>query len=215
MEQAGFQFLLKSLLDRSVAAAGLVASLPLLAGTAAVIRIGIGSPVLFRQQRPGRHERPFEVVKFRTMSNARDESGELLPDAKRLSPLGQFIRSTSLDELPQLWNVLRGDVSLVGPRPLMMEYLPRYSPEQARRHQVMPGITGWAQVHGRNSISWEEKFELDVWYVDNWSLMLDIKILLLTLRQVVRRDGISAAGDATMPPFMGSPTSPKTEQEVA
>lgn len=144
------------------------------------------------------------MIKFRTMTNARDPDGELLADADRLTPFGRFLRSTSLDELPELWNVLRGDMSLVGPRPLLMEYLPLYSPEQARRHEVRPGITGWAQVNGRNELSWDEKFKLDVWYVDNRSLWLDIKILWLTVRKVLVREGISAAGEATMTKFTGS-----------
>nr|WP_290567576.1 sugar transferase [Algiphilus sp.] len=171
---------------------------------AVLVRRGIGSPILFRQQRPGLGGRPFELIKFRTMTNARDAEGRLLPDEQRLTALGKFLRSTSLDELPGLWNVLRGDLSLVGPRPLLMEYLPLYTPEQARRQEVRPGITGWAQVNGRNALSWEEKFALDVWYVDNGSIWLDIKILLLTIKKVVLREGISAEGEATMPRFEGS-----------
>ena len=182
---------------------GLVVVSPILAGTALLIRVMIGSPVLFRQKRPGRFGRPFTVYKFRTMSLATDESGKLLPDSERLTRLGKWIRATSLDELPQLWNVLRGDVSLVGPRPLLMEYLPRYSAEQARRHDVMPGITGWAQINGRNALTWEEKFALDTWYVDNWSLGLDLRILLLTFKRVLMRDGISNNQHATMPEFLG------------
>jgi len=164
----------------------------------------LGSPVFFRQTRPGRYGRPFQMVKFRTMSDAREPNGLLLPDADRLTPFGRLMRSTSLDELPELWNVVKGEMSLVGPRPLLMEYLPLYTPEQARRHEVRPGITGWAQVNGRNAISWEDKFALDVWYVDNRSLWLDLRILFLTVWRVVRRDGISAAGEATMPRFSGS-----------
>ena len=164
----------------------------------------LGKPAFFRQVRPGREGRPFELIKFRTMTNARDASGQLLPDAERLTPFGRFLRSSSLDELPELWNVLKGEMSLVGPRPLLVEYLPLYSVEQARRHEVRPGITGWAQVNGRNALSWEEKFKLDVWYVDNRTLWLDIKILWLTVRKVLVRDGISAAGEATMPRFTGS-----------
>ncbi|MBD9663182.1 sugar transferase [Variovorax sp. VRV01] len=164
----------------------------------------LGKPVFFRQVRPGLGGRPFEMVKFRTMTDARDASGQLLPDADRLTPLGRFLRSSSLDELPELWNVLKGEMSLVGPRPLLMEYMPLYSTEQARRHEVRPGITGWAQINGRNALSWEEKFKLDVWYVDNRTLWLDIKILWLTVRKVLVRDGISAAGEATMPRFTGS-----------
>lgn len=169
-----------------------------------MVRRKLGSPVFFRQVRPGLHGRPFEMVKFRTMTDARGQDGELLPDALRLTAFGRFLRATSLDELPELWNVLKGEMSLVGPRPLLMEYLPLYSPEQARRHEVRPGVTGWAQVNGRNALSWEEKFKLDVWYVDHQSLFLDIKILWLTVKKVLIRDGISAAGEATMPKFLGT-----------
>jgi lipopolysaccharide/colanic/teichoic acid biosynthesis glycosyltransferase len=171
-----------------------------------LVRRRLGSPVFFRQVRPGLHGKPFEMVKFRTMTSERGPDGQLLPDAVRLTPFGRFLRATSLDELPELWNVLKGDMSLVGPRPLLMEYLPLYTPEQARRHEVRPGITGWAQVNGRNAISWEDKFQLDVWYVDHRSLWLDIKILWLTVKKVLVRDGISAAGEATMPRFTGSNT---------
>ncbi len=167
------------------------------------IRRKLGSPVLFIQQRPGLHGKPFRMVKFRTMTDARDAAGQLLPDAQRLTPFGCFLRASSLDELPELWNVMRGEMSLVGPRPLLMEYLPLYSPQQARRHEVRPGITGWAQVNGRNAISWADKFALDVWYVDHRSLWLDVRILWLTMRKVLVRDGISAAGEATMPRFEG------------
>lgn len=171
-----------------------------------LVRRKLGSPVFFRQVRPGLDGKPFEMVKFRTMTDERGPDGELLPDAVRLTSFGRFLRSTSLDELPELWNVLKGDMSLVGPRPLLMEYLPLYTPEQARRHEVRPGVTGWAQVNGRNAISWEEKFELDVWYVDHQSLCLDIKILWLTVKKVLVRDGISAAGEATMSKFTGRKT---------
>jgi len=167
------------------------------------VRRKLGSPAFFRQTRPGLHGRPFEMVKFRTMTDARGPDGQLLPDADRLTSFGRFLRSTSLDELPELWNVLKGDMSLVGPRPLLMEYLPLYSPEQVRRHEVCPGITGWAQVNGRNALSWEEKFKLDVWYVDHRSLWMDIKILWLTVRKVLVREGISADGEATMSKFTG------------
>ncbi|MET3449198.1 sugar transferase [Ralstonia sp. 1138] len=167
------------------------------------IRRKLGSPVFFRQRRPGLYGEPFEMVKFRTMTDARGPDGQLLPDAERLTPFGRFLRSTSLDELPELWNVVKGDMSLVGPRPLLMEYLPLYSAEQARRHEVRPGVTGWAQVNGRNALSWEDKFRLDVWYVDNHSLWLDIKILWLTVRKVLVREGISADGEATMSKFTG------------
>jgi lipopolysaccharide/colanic/teichoic acid biosynthesis glycosyltransferase len=181
----------------------LLMSLPLL-GLAWLIRRKLGSPVLFRQVRPGLHGRPFTMVKFRTMTDERGPDGALLPDAQRLTPFGRFLRASSLDELPELWNVLRGEMSLVGPRPLLMEYLLLYSQEQARRHEVRPGITGWAQVNGRNAISWADKFALDVWYVDHRSLWLDVKILWRTVRKVLVRDGISAAGEATMPAFTGS-----------
>lgn len=164
----------------------------------------LGSPVFFRQTRPGLHGKPFKMVKFRTMTDARGPDGQLLPDADRLTSFGRFLRSSSLDELPELWNVLKGDMSLVGPRPLLMAYLPLYSPEQARRHEVRPGVTGWAQVNGRNALGWDDKFKLDVWYVNNRSLWLDIKILWLTVRKVLVREGISAAGEATMTPFTGS-----------
>ncbi|MBP0629226.1 MULTISPECIES: sugar transferase [unclassified Cupriavidus] len=169
-----------------------------------VVRVRLGKPVFFRQVRPGLHGEPFHILKFRTMTDARGPDGELLPDPERLTKLGAFLRSTSLDELPELWNVLKGDMSLVGPRPLLMEYLPRYSPEQMRRHMVRPGITGLAQISGRNTISWEEKFRLDVWYVDHVSVWLDIVILWKTVIKVVAREGISAAGEFSAPRFMGS-----------
>lgn len=178
-------------------------TLPLLAVIALAVRIGLGAPVFFVQTRPGLHGRLFRMIKFRTMREAVDASGVPLADAERLTSLGRFLRGTSLDELPELWNVLRGDMSLVGPRPLLVEYLPLYSPEQARRHEVRPGITGWAQVNGRNALSWEEKFSLDVWYVDNRSLTLDMKILWLTLKTVFSREGVNAAGCETMPRFTG------------
>lgn len=181
----------------------LLLAVPLLA-LGWLIRRKLGSPVLFRQVRPGLNGQPFTMVKFRTMTDARGSDGVLLPDAQRMTLFGRFLRASSLDELPELWNVLLGDMSLVGPRPLLMEYLPLYTPEQARRHEVRPGITGWAQVNGRNAISWPDKFALDVWYVDNQSLWLDIKILWMTVRKVLVRDGISAAGEATMSKFTGS-----------
>jgi len=168
------------------------------------VRRKLGSPVFFRQTRPGLHGKPFKMVKFRTMTDARGPDGQLLPDADRLTPFGRFLRASSLDELPELWNVLKGEMSLVGPRPLLVEYLPLYSAEQARRHAVRPGITGWAQVNGRNALSWDDKFKLDVWYVDNGSMWIDIKILWLTVRKVLVREGISAAGEATMTAFKGS-----------
>ncbi len=195
---------MKRLMDILVAAlALLILAVPLLL-VFWQVRSRLGSPALFRQTRPGLHGLAFEMFKFRTMTHAIGRDGELLPDAQRLTALGRFLRSTSLDELPELWNVLKGDMSLVGPRPLLMAYLPLYSPEQARRHEVKPGITGWAQVNGRNALSWEEKFKLDIWYVDNRSLRLDFKILGLTVRKVLLREGISAQGDATMPVFRGS-----------
>ncbi len=195
---------MKRLFDLLAAAlAMLFLALPLLA-LAWLIRRKLGSPVLFRQVRPGLHGQPFTMVKFRTMTDECGPDGALLPDAQRLTPFGRFLRASSLDELPELWNVLRGEMSLVGPRPLLMEYLPLYTPEQARRHEVRPGVTGWAQVNGRNAISWPDKFALDVWYVDNQSLWLDIKILWMTVRKVLVRDGISAAGEATMSKFTGS-----------
>lgn len=177
---------------------------PVLLVVALLVRLKLGSPVLFRQKRPGLHGRTFELVKFRTMTDARGPDGALLPDAVRLTPFGQFLRRSSLDELPELWNILRGEMSLVGPRPLLVEYLPLYDTAQARRHEVRPGLTGWAQINGRNTLSWEEKFAADVWYVDNRSLWLDSKVLALTVAAVLTRHGISAAGEATMPPFRGS-----------
>jgi lipopolysaccharide/colanic/teichoic acid biosynthesis glycosyltransferase len=196
---------MKRLFDAILAAFALIIlALPLLILTW-LIRRKLGSPVFFRQVRPGLRGQPFQMVKFRTMSDERGPDGELLPDAVRLTPFGRFLRATSLDELPELWNVLKGDMSLVGPRPLLVEYLPLYTPEQARRHEVRPGVTGWAQINGRNAISWEDKFKLDVWYVDNCSLSLDIKILWMTVKKVLVRDGISAAGEATMPKFTGTP----------
>ncbi|QMT34416.1 sugar transferase [Conchiformibius steedae DSM 2580] len=168
------------------------------------VKKNLGSPVLFRQTRPGLDGKPFEMLKFRTMRDAVDRDGNLLPDSERLTDFGTKLRASSLDELPELWNVLKGDMSLVGPRPLLMEYLPLYNDEQKRRHEVRPGITGWAQVNGRNAISWEEKFKLDVWYVDNQSLWLDMKILFLTVKKVLIKEGISAGNDVTMPKFMGN-----------
>lgn len=190
--------------DVALALPLLGASLPVMAATAAAVRLSMGPGVIFRQRRPGRGGRPFEILKFKTMSDKVGEDGELLPDSERLTAVGRFLRSTSLDELPELLNVLRGDMSLVGPRPLLMHYLDRYSAEQARRHEVRPGITGWAQVNGRNALSWQEKFELDVWYVDNQSLWLDLRILSLTALKVLQRDGISQAGEATMTEFVGN-----------
>ena len=197
---------MKRLFDIVVSACALLMlALPMLV-VIWMVRRKLGSPVFFTQMRPGLQGKPFLMVKFRTMTDARGPDGALLPDADRLTPFGRFLRASSLDELPELWNVLKGDMSLVGPRPLLMEYLPLYSPEQARRHAVRPGITGWAQVNGRNTLSWEDKFKLDVWYVDHRSLWLDLKILWLTVRKVLVREGISAAGEATMGKFTGSST---------
>ncbi len=194
---------MKRAFDIVVSAVMLAVLSPVLVLTALVVRIGLGSPVLFRQTRPGLQGRAFEIVKFRTMRDATDAHGRPLSDEKRLTRTGRFLRSTSLDELPELWNVLKGDMSLVGPRPLLTEYMPLYTCEQARRHEVRPGLTGWAQVNGRNALSWEEKFSLDVWYVDNNSLFLDVKILALTALKVIARKDISAVGEATMPKFKG------------
>lgn len=195
--------MLKRVLDIAVSAIAIVVLSPLILLLILAVRIFLGSPILFRQLRPGRDGKPFEMMKFRTMLELRGENGELLPDSDRLSPFGRWLRSTSLDEIPEIWNILRGDMSLVGPRPLLMAYLPLYSAKQARRHEVRPGLTGWAQINGRNALQWSEKFELDVWYVDNQSFMLDMKILILTVLRVIKKDGISAAGEATMPAFTG------------
>lgn len=195
---------IKRAFDLLVATVGLIVLSPVMAAVAVVVRLTLGKPVLFRQVRPGLHGRPFTVVKFRTMVDARDADGNLRPDGERLPRVGRFLRATSLDELPELSNVLRGHMSLVGPRPLLMQYLDRYSPEQRRRHDVRPGITGWTQVRGRNALSWEEKFRLDVWYVDNRSFLLDCKIILLTVVKILRREGITYPGSATTEEFMGS-----------
>ena len=198
----------KRLLDLALAGPLLLLALPLLAGAAALAAAGTGGPWLFQQRRPGWHGRLFTLYKLRTMTDARDAAGQLLPDAQRLPPLGRWLRATSLDELPQLWNVLRGDLSMVGPRPLLPEYLPLYSPEQARRHAVRPGLTGWAQVNGRNALSWEEKFALDLWYVDHLSWRLDLTILWRTAGRVLGGRGVAAAGQATTAAFRGSPPPP-------
>lgn len=178
--------------------------MPVIVVVAFLIRSKLGSPVLFRQLRPGKYGKPFEMVKFRTMRYATDRDGKPLPDSERMTPIGSFLRSTSLDELPEIWNVIKGDMSLVGPRPLLMEYLPFYTEEQSRRHDVRPGVTGWAQVNGRNAISWEDKFKLDVWYVENRNFILDVKILYLTVKKVLARNDISADGEATIPRFTGT-----------
>src|SRR5215467_699164 len=189
--------LVKRGLDLIGGIAGLAVLSPLMLVIAVLIRFTMGSPVFFRQLRAGENAQPFTLLKFRTMEDCLDAAGKMLPDSERLTPLGRWLRSSSLDEIPQLWNVLRGDLSLVGPRPLLTQYLTRYSPEQARRHEVKPGITGWAQVNGRNAITWEEKFSFDVWYVDHQSLMLDFRILLMTIWQTLRREGISSSGHVT------------------
>jgi len=196
--------LIKRVLDFTAALAGLIVLSPLLVATAIVVRVALGSPVIFRQLRPGLHGRPFMLLKFRTMRDAVDRSGVPLPDGERLTPVGSFLRRSSLDELPELWNVLRGEMSLVGPRPLLMEYLPLYSAEQARRHDVRPGLTGWAQVNGRNALDWNDRFQLDLWYIQNRSLWLDLRILMLTVKKVLARDGISQPGQATVERFQGS-----------
>ncbi len=193
----------KRFFDLAATLLGLLLIWPFLLVLALLVRIKHGPPVIFCQQRPGLHGKPFTTYKFRTMTDERDVDGKLLIDEQRLTGFGKFMRSTSLDELPELWNVLKGEMSIVGPRPLLMQYLARYTPEQARRHEVKPGITGWAQVNGRNAISWEEKFRMDVWYVDHWSLGLDLKILWLTIVKVMRREGISQPGQATAEEFMG------------
>lgn len=196
--------IVKRICDILGALTGLVILMPLFIIIVIMIRIYMGSPVIFTQTRPGLKGRPFKMYKFRTMNDQRGPDGKLAPDEQRLTTLGKKLRSTSLDELPELINVLKGEMSLVGPRPLLVQYLSRYTPQQARRHEVRPGITGWAQVNGRNAISWEDKFYLDVWYIDNWSLGLDIKIILLTLLSLFKKEGINAEGSATMPEFLGS-----------
>ncbi|ELB2786703.1 MULTISPECIES: sugar transferase [Vibrio] len=194
---------MKRIFDFTASLCGLILLSPIIALVAWKIRKNLGSPVLFRQTRPGLHGKPFEMVKFRTMKDAVDAQGNPLPDSERMTPFGDKLRNSSLDELPELWNVLKGEMSLVGPRPLLMQYLPLYNKEQARRHEVRPGVTGWAQINGRNAISWEDKFKLDVWYVDNRNLWLDIKVLFLTVKKVFIKEGISAEGEATMPYFEG------------
>ena len=195
---------LKRLIDVLTSTLLLILLSPLLLVLALLVRVKLGRPVFFSQERPGLHGKLFKLYKFRSMREAFDETGKPLPDEERLTPFGRFLRSSSLDELPELFNVLKGEMSLVGPRPLLVAYLARYTPEQARRHEVRPGITGWAQVNGRNALTWEEKFKLDVWYVDHQSLWLDIKILFLTLWKALKREGISAPGSATAPEFMGT-----------
>ena len=205
MKQQGM-FFIKRLFDVIVSAAGLILLSPLLALLAVLVRINLGAPIFFRQERPGLHEKIFRLYKFRSMKDAVDRNGNELPDAERLSKFGSLLRASSLDELPELFNVLKGEMSLVGPRPLLVKYLPLYNEEQHRRHDVLPGITGWAQVNGRNAISWEEKFRLDVWYVDHWSPWLDLKILFMTVKKVFIREGISAENQVTAEEFRGSKT---------
>ncbi|MCU4392045.1 sugar transferase [Acinetobacter courvalinii] len=200
---------MKRLLDIIIASTALILLSPLYAYVAYKVKKNLGSPVLFRQIRPGLHGKPFEMIKFRTMKDAIDEQGNPLPDSERLTPFGKMLRSTSLDEMPELWNVIKGDMSVVGPRPLLMEYLPLYNQEQAKRHEVRPGMTGYAQVNGRNAISWEQKFKLDTWYVENRSVWLDFKIMLQTVKKVIAKDDISEAGEATMTKFTGTPSEEK------
>jgi len=204
--------MLKRLLDIIIASIALILLSPLYVFVAYKVKKNLGSPVLFRQVRPGLHGKPFEMIKFRTMKDAVDEQGNPLPDSERLTPFGQMLRSTSLDEMPELWNVIKGDMSIVGPRPLLMEYLPLYNEEQAKRHQVRPGMTGYAQVNGRNAISWDEKFKLDTWYVENQSIWLDFKIMLKTVKKVLAKDDISAEGEATMSKFTGNSVGHNNDQ---
>ena len=201
--------MLKRILDVVIASTALVLLSPVYALVAYKVKKNLGSPVLFRQTRPGLYGQPFEMIKFRSMKDALDTAGNPLPDSERLTPFGKMLRATSLDEMPELWNVIKGDMSIVGPRPLLMEYLPLYNSEQAKRHEVRPGITGYAQVNGRNAISWEKKFELDTWYVNNHSLWLDFKIMLKTVKKVIAKDDISADGEATMSKFTGTPEQKK------
>ena len=201
--------MLKRILDITIASTALILLSPVYLIVAHKVKKNLGSPVLFRQVRPGLHGKPFEMIKFRTMKDALDAEGNPLPDSERLTPFGKMLRATSLDEMPELWNVIKGDMSIVGPRPLLMEYLPLYNEQQAKRHNVRPGITGYAQVNGRNAISWEKKFELDTWYVENQSLWLDFKIMLKTIKKVIAKDDISAEGEATMTKFTGSPEQKK------
>ena len=204
--------MLKRFLDIIIASIALMLLSPLYAFVAYKVKKNLGSPVLFRQVRPGLHGRPFEMIKFRTMKDAIDANGQPLPDSERLTPFGRMLRSSSLDEMPELWNVIKGDMSIVGPRPLLMEYLPLYSPEQAKRHEVRPGMTGYAQVNGRNAIGWEEKFKLDTWYVENQSIWLDFKIMLKTVKKVLAKDDISAEGEATMSKFTGNSVGHNNDQ---
>lgn len=206
---------LKRLTDIVIASIGLVALAPVMAGLAVAVAVALGRPVLFRQLRPGLDGRPFRLVKFRTMLDSVDAQGRPLEDAQRLTRFGRFLRASSLDELPELWNILKGEMSLVGPRPLLMQYLPLYTPDQARRHSVRPGLTGWTQVNGRNALSWPEKLALDTWYVDNRSFALDMKILLMTVARVLARSGIAAEGSETMPEFRGTSEAAERPQQGA
>jgi len=210
--QTGWRLAIKVILDRLTAAVLLVLLSPAMLAIALLVWIKLGNPILYRQVRPGRNAKPFAMVKFRTMKQAATPQDETSSDSDRLIPLGRFLRASSLDELPELWNVLCGDLSLIGPRPLLIQYLDRYTPEQARRHDVLPGITGWAAINGRNGLTWERRFELDVWYVDHWSLLLDLKILLRTIPTVAKRRGISMEGYATTAEFLGSPTHASTKR---
>jgi len=204
MKQRGLPLLVKKALDRAIAGSALVVAAPVIAVAALAVRRTMGAPAFFTQTRAGLHGKPFVIHKLRTMNEARDRRGQLLPDDERLTKLGRFLRSSSIDELPQLWNVLKGDLSLVGPRPLLMDYLPLYSAEQARRHEVLPGLTGWAQIHGRNLTTWPERLAKDVWYVDHWSLGLDLEILAKTALLVLRREGVTTTAGSTMPRFRGN-----------
>lgn len=205
--------MIKRIIDIAGSLLALICLSPILLIVGLLVRTKLGSPILFRQERPGRMGKPFRMIKFRTMTDRRDADGQLLPDADRLTSFGRWLRATSLDELPELWNVLRGDMSLIGPRPLLMQYLPLYSEEQWRRHHMRPGITGWAQVNGRNALSWDQKFALDVWYVDHHNLWVDCRIIFLTIKRVIGRDGISAAGEATMPAFTGASNKPQNSAD--
>lgn len=196
---------IKRILDIISSLLAIIILSPLLAVTAVLVKTKLGSPVLFRQERPGKNEKIFTLMKFRTMTDERDENGELLPDEVRLTKFGKFLRSTSIDELPELFNILKGDMSVIGPRPLLVEYIPRYNEHQHRRHEVRPGLSGWAQVNGRNTVSWEDKFDMDVYYVDNYSFAMDVKILFMTVLNVLKREGISSETSATMEVFMGTP----------
>lgn len=196
---------IKRILDIISSLLAIIILSPLLAVTAVLVKTKLGSPVLFRQERPGKDEKIFTLMKFRTMTDERDENGELLPDEVRLTKFGKFLRSTSIDELPELFNILKGDMSVIGPRPLLVEYIPRYNEHQHRRHEVRPGLSGWAQVNGRNTVSWEDKFDMDVHYVDNYSFAMDVKILFMTVLNVLKKEGISSQTSATMEVFMGTP----------